>query len=100
MTPLEIVTVIGTVLGVAIVFAGWAASRPRPTWPTATAREHVCFHCRVGYTRAWQLDQHNAFHHPRPDVEAMNGKGEVLKGYRLGGGERAGTASGPVISPG
>lgn len=87
MTPLEIVTVIGTVIGVAIVFAGWAASRPRPTWPTATAREHVCFHCRVGYTRAWQLDQHNAFHHPRPDVEAMNGKVEVLKGYRLGGGE-------------
>lgn len=68
----------------------WVASTPLPRWPTReemqAARPHECIHCRVAYTQAWQLDDHNTFHHPRPDVEAAKNGVTVLKGYRLGGG--------------
>lgn len=58
---------------VLIIRAVASAAPSLPLWPTREemrlARPHECRLCCVSYTRAWQLDQHNTFHHPRPDIE-------------------------------
>lgn len=40
-----------------------------PLWTGRKERPYECRHCRVDFQKAWQLDNHNSFHHPRPDIE-------------------------------